>query len=99
MSLHTNTGGGHVPRTGRRPVVWLGTYRNLRKHPDPERDVLLNPPRIGGSVRWCSCNSGHFYHRNANYWQPQAYIKSKTVSSAACLPMARVEKQLMQKFE
>ena len=43
MSLHTNTGGGHVPRTGRRPVVWIGTHSYLRKRPDPERDVLLKP--------------------------------------------------------
>ena len=43
MSLHTNTGGGHVPRTGRRPVVWIGTHSYLRKRLDPERDVLLNP--------------------------------------------------------
>ena len=42
-SLHTSTGGDHVPRTGRRPVVWIGTYRYLRKRPDPKRDVLLKP--------------------------------------------------------
>ena len=42
-SLQTSTGGGHVPRTGRRPVVWIGTHSYLRKRPDPERDVLLKP--------------------------------------------------------
>ena len=42
-SLHTSRGGGHVPRTGRRPLVWIGTYRYLRKRPDPKRDVLLKP--------------------------------------------------------
>ena len=42
-TLHTIIGGGHVPRTGRRPVVWIGTYRYLRKRPDPKRDVLLKP--------------------------------------------------------
>ena len=42
-TLHTIIGGGHVPRTGRRPVVWIGTHSYLRKRLDPERDVLLNP--------------------------------------------------------
>jgi hypothetical protein len=42
-SLQVSTGGGHVPRTGRRPAVWFGTHSYLRKRPDPERDVLLKP--------------------------------------------------------
>ena len=42
-TLHTIIGGGHVPRTGRRPVVWIGTHSYLRKRPDPKRDVLLKP--------------------------------------------------------
>jgi hypothetical protein len=43
ITSRTSTGGGHVPRTGRRPVVWIGTHSYLRKRPDPERDVLLKP--------------------------------------------------------